>query len=315
MANGTARGQISHMDRLGLMRAFVRVVETGSLSRAAKELRTTQPTMSKWIRRLEESTGVTLLQRNTRGVRLTDGGQVYFEGARRIVQDVDRVEADARAGARQGLNGRLGVSFPVGLGAMHLSGLAVELQTKHPGLHLDIGMTDRVVDLVKDRVDLAIRIGGAGDPSVVARPLGAFSFVLVASPGWLAANGRPRRVQDLSQVNYLGYGVDEEEVFQTPRGREAVRVHTDLQVDNHLSLRAAALAGRGVCRALHWLVQKDIDAGELEVILPGCAPAPFPAFAVYLPARPQPEKVRVAVEHFTEGVRRIPGWCAAPARG
>ncbi|MEW5740681.1 MAG: LysR family transcriptional regulator [Myxococcota bacterium] len=300
------------MGRLELMRAFVRVVETGSLSRAALMLRTTQPTMSKWIRRLEEETGLKLLQRNTRGVRLTEAGAAYFDGARRIVRDVDAVEAAAK-GAREGVSGRLAFSFPVGLGALYLSQLAVELQVKHPGLKLDIGLTDRVVDLVRDGVDLAIRIGGPGEPSVVAKPLGAFSFVLVAAPSWLARHGRPRSVHELSHHNYLAYGLSEVEELQTPRGPERVRVSTDLEVDNHLTLRAAALAGRGVCRALKWLVEREVEAGELEVVLPGCAPEPFPVLAVYLPARPQPEKLKVALAHFTEGVKRIPGW-VPPAR-
>ncbi len=295
------------MDRIELMRAFVRVVETGSLSRAAKELRTTQPTVSKWMRRLEDSVGARLLQRNTRGVRLTDGGEAYFEGARRIVAEVEGVESAVRRTGR-GVCGRLSLNFPVGLGAMYLTPFAFELQAKHPGLFLRITATDRVVDLVQDGVDLAVRLGGVFNPSLVARPLGSFSFVLVAAPAYLAARGRPRTVEELQGHNYLVYGDERTEVLTTPRGPERVRITTDLEMNSHLTLRSALLAGRGVGRAVRWLVQEDVDAGRLEVVLPGCAPPPFVAHLVYLPARPQPEKLKAAVAHFSERVKTIPGW-------
>jgi len=298
------------MDRIELMRAFVRVVETGSLSRASKELRTTQPTVSKWMARLEGSVGAKLLQRNTRGIRLTESGETYFDEARRILADLDTLESSVRR-SRTGVSGRLRLNFPLGLGAAHLAPIALEFQELHPGLCLDIVLTDRVVDLVQDGVDLAVRIGGVFNPAVVARALGAYTYAIVATPKYLAKHGRPRTVGELASHNFLSYGYDPVERYQTPRGPEAFRVKTDLEVHDHFTLRSALLAGRGIGRSARWLVEEDLRAGRLEEVLPGSAPPPFPAHAVYLPARPQPEKVKLLLAHLADRVTRIPGWVRA----
>lgn len=295
------------MDRIELMRAFVRVVETGSLSRASKDLKTTQPTVSKWMQRLERAVGVRLLQRNTRGIRLTESGETYFEQARRIVADLDALDSAVK-GETRGVSGRLRLNFPLGLGAQHLAAIALEFQDQHPGLCLDVVLTDRVVDLVEDGVDLAVRLGGVFNPAVVARPLGAFSYVVVATPQYLAKHPRPRTVEELAQHNYLAYGYDTPEVFQTPRGEERVCVHSDLQIHDHFTLRTALLAHRGVGRVARWLVHDDLLAGRLEELLPGCGPTSFTAHAVHLPARPLPEKVKLAIAHLAKRVNDIPGW-------
>ena len=298
------------MDRIELMRAFVRVVETGSLSRASRELRTTQPTVSKWMRRLEDSLGTRLLQRNTRGIRLTEGGESYFGEARRIVAELDALESSVKR-AGKGVSGQLRLNFPLGLGAHHLSPFALEFQDQHPGLCLDVVLTDRVVDLVQDGVDLAVRLGGVFNPAVVARALGAFSYVLVATPAYLAKHPRPKTVDDLAAHNYLAYGYEPIEVFQTPRGVERFRVSTNLSAHDHFTLRAAILGGRGIGRTALWLVNDDLAAGRLEVVLPGSTHAPLPAYAVYLPSRPQPEKVKLVLAHLIERVKQIPGWVKA----
>jgi DNA-binding transcriptional LysR family regulator len=207
-----------------------------------------------------------------------------------------------------GVSGRLRLNLPLGLGAQHLSGLAIEFQKKHPGLCLDVVLTDRVVDLVQDGVDLAVRLGGVFNPAVVARALGKLSYVLCATPGYLAEHGRPQTVPELAKHNYLAYGYDPVETFQTPRGEEQFRVSSDLEIHDHFTLRTAVLAGRGIARSARWLVHDDLVAGRLELVLPGSVPPPFPAHAVYLPARSQPEKVRLMLAFLAERVKQIPGW-------
>ena len=298
------------MDRIELMRAFVRVVETGSLSRASKDLRTTQPTVSKWMQRLEDSVGVRLLQRNTRGIRLTESGETYFDQARRIVADLDALDSTVK-GETKGVSGRLRLNFPLGLGAQHLSTIALEFQAQYPGLCLDVVLTDKVVDLVEDGVDLAVRLGGVFNPAVVAKPLGAFSYVIVATPQYLAKHPRPKTVEDLAQHNYLAYGYDTPEVFQTPNGEERVCVRSDLQLHDHFTVRTALLAHRGIGRVARWLVHDDLRSGVLEDVLPGCGAKPFPAFAIHLPTRPLPEKVRLFIAHLAKRVNDIPGWVKA----
>ena len=295
------------MDRIELMRAFVRVVETGSLSRASKDLKTTQPTVSKWMQRLEKSVGVRLLQRNTRGIRLTESGETYFDQARRIVADLDLLDSTVK-GETRGVSGRLRLNFPVSLGAHHLSPIALEFQAQHPGLCLDIVLTDRVVDLVEDGVDLAVRLGGVFNPAVVAKPLGSFSYVIVATPEYLSKHPRPKTVEDLAQHNYLAYGFDTPEVFITPRGEERVVVHSDLQMHDHFTVRAALFAHRGICRCQRWLVHDDLLAGRVEDVLPGCGAKPLSAFAIHLPTRPLPEKVKLFMAYLAKRVNDIPGW-------
>lgn len=295
------------MDRIELMRAFVRVVETGSLSRASKDLKTTQPTVSKWMQRLEKSVGVRLLQRNTRGIRLTESGETYFDQARRIVADLDLLDSTVK-GETRGVSGRLRLNFPVSLGALSLSPIALEFQEQHPGLCLDVVLTDKVVDLVEDGVDLAVRVGGVFNPAVVAKPLGAFSYVTVATPQYLTTHPRPKTVEDLAQHNYLAYSFDTPEVFQTPRGEERVCLRSDLQMHDHFTVRAALLAHRGIGCVPRYLVQEELASGRVEDVLPGCGSKPYPAFAIHLPTRPLPEKVKVFMAYLAKRVNDIPGW-------
>lgn len=295
------------MDRIELMRAFVRVVETGSLSRASKDLKTTQPTVSKWMQRLETSVGVRLLQRNTRGIRLTESGETYFEQARRIVADLDLLDSTVK-GETRGVSGRLRLNFPLSLGAQHLSAIALEFQAQHPGLCLDIVLTDKVVDLVEDGVDLAVRVGGVFNPAVVAKPLGFYTYVIVATPQYLATHPRPRTVEDLADHNHLAYGFGTPEAFITPRGEELVRLRSDLQMHDHFTVRTAILAHRGISMCPRYLVHDDLVAGRVEDVLPGCAAKPYPAYAIHLPTRPLPEKVRVFMAYLAKRVNDIPGW-------
>jgi DNA-binding transcriptional LysR family regulator len=295
------------VDRIELMSAFVRVVEVGSLSRAARTLKTTQPTVSKWVARLERHLGVKLLQRNTRGVRLTEAGERYFRSVRRILKEIDTAEEAVQTEGK-GVTGRLKLSVPVGLGELHLAHQALELRRQFPGLKLELSLNDQVVDLVRDGVDLAIRLGGVTDPDVVARALGAFTFCLTATPRYLREHGTPATPQALSQHPYLTYGGGPWEVLTTPGGAVRVRVQAPVEVDNHQALRAAVLSSAGIGRTLRWLVHDDLKKKRLQEVLPGVAPEPFPVHAVYLPARKLPEKLRVAVAFFTASVKKIPGW-------
>lgn len=306
---GAERGRLRGMDRVSLYRAFVRVADTGSVSRAARALGTTQPTVSKWLRQLETRLGQPLVFRSTRGVRLTDAGQMFLESARRVVGEVEQLEAVVRgAKAGAGVSGLLRFSFPLGLGAAHLAQMAFELQAKHPALKVEVALTDRAVDLVQDQVDLTVRLGGVYNPSVIARPLGALAFVLVATPGYLEERGAPRAPADLTAHDYLQYGEVRVEELLGPRGIARVPVRTGVVIRDHLTLRAAALAGRGVARAQQWLVKDDLDAGRLRVVLPGWEPPPFVAHAVYLPVRPLPERVRAGLNHLAARIKEVPGW-------
>lgn len=298
------------MDRLDLLAAFVRTVETGSLTAAARALRTTQPTISKRLTALEANVGARLLQRNTQGVRPTEEGQRYYNVARRVLTELEQAETNLQS-LRKGLHGKLRLNMPVGLGEMHLARAAIEFQRLHPELELDLTLTDRIVDLVEDGVDVAIRGGGVTDPSVVARPLGFTAYVLSATPAYLKRHGTLKRPEDLSRHNYVRYGGGESESLLTPEGPMTVRVSSNIELNNSLALRVAILEGAAVGRCTRWLIADELKSGTLVEVLPGVAPPPVPFHAVYLPSKYLPDKVRAFVDFAATQMRRLPGWVAS----
>jgi DNA-binding transcriptional LysR family regulator len=299
------------VDRFDLMVAFVRTVETGSLSSAARELGTTQPTVSKRLGALEAQVGARLLQRNTQGIRLTEAGDRYYETSKRVLGELDQVEADL-AGLRRSLTGKLRLNLPVGFGELHLTRLSLEFLRQHPTLQLDLTLTDRLVDLVEDGADVAVRIGAVNAQAVVARRLGQFGYVFVATPAYLEKHGTPKRAEDLAEHNYLRYGGTAEECVQTPSGPVTFRPHCNVSLNNSLALRAAFLEGLGLGRAVRWLVDEDIRQGKLKELLPGCGPAPLDCHALYLPSRYVPEKVRAYVTFLLKAIQKVPGWMPLP---
>jgi DNA-binding transcriptional LysR family regulator len=295
------------MDRFELMQAFVRAVETGSLTAAAKELGTTQPTVSKWLSALERSVGARLLLRNTQGLKLTDAGERYFDASKRVLGDLERAEADAR-GLKDEVRGTLRINAVVGLGEQLVCPIVLDFQSKHPGLDVQLVCSDSIVDLVGDRVDVAIRMGTVGNESLVARPLGGARYVLVASPAYLKKHRAPKAPEQLSQHNYLFYGGNWQERLQTPSGPVIVTVHNDFQANSVRAVRLAAVLGHGIARAKRWLVHEDLEAGRLVEVLPGVAPAPEPTYAVYLAVPHQPAKVKAFVAHLQQEISSVPGW-------
>jgi DNA-binding transcriptional LysR family regulator len=298
------------MDRLELLATFVRTVETGSLTAAAKALRTTQPTISKRLSTLESNVGARLLQRNTQGVRPTEEGARYYNVARRVLTELEQAESSLQS-LRKGLRGKLRLNMPVGIGEMYLTRVAIEFQRLHPDLELEVTLTDRVVDLVEDGVDVAVRGGGVTDQSVVARPLGYTAYVLAATPAYLKKYGTPKHPEELNRHNYLRYGGGESESLLTPGGPMTVRVWSKIEFNNSLSLQVAILEGIGIGRCSRWLVDAWLKSGAMVEVLPGVAPPPIPFHAVYLPSRFVPEKVRAFVEFVAAQMRRIPGWAAS----
>lgn len=297
------------MDRFALMTTFVRIVETGSLSKAARELRTTQPTISKQLRALEELTHARLLERNTRAIRLTEAGEKYFGVSKRILADLSAAESDLSA-HHESLRGLLRISLSVGLGELHFARFAVQFQKENPDIVLDLQLTDRVVDLVAEGVDVAVRIGGVTDPDVVAKPLGFLHYVLCAAPAYLKEHGRPKRPQELAQHNYLRYGSEKVEILETPSGLVRVPIKTRFETNNSLSLRAAIVEGIGIGRCTRWLINEALEAKQVELVLPGIQPPPLSIHAVYLANRHTPVKVHRFIDFVKRKLADIPGWSA-----
>lgn len=295
------------MDRLELMHEFVRIAELRSLSAAARALRCSEPTLSKRLRRLEESLGTRLLQRSTQGVRLTEGGERYLEVCKRLLAELREAEAEL-SGLRSSLRGTLRVYGPIALGEWHLARTALWFQRRHPELRIELILQDGWVDLVQSGADLAVRVGAVLDPSVVARGLGGYRYVLAAAPSYLARAGTPSRAEDLQFHEYLRYGGADEEPLATPKGEALLEVHAALAFNNSLAVKSAVLEGGGIGRVARWLVQEELDAGRLVEVLPGIAPPPVPVFAAYLPSRYPTEKVRSFVRFLAEALGGLSGW-------
>ncbi len=296
------------MDRIELMAMYVRIVETGSLSAVAKELNTTQPTVSKRLEHLEKHLKVRLLARNTHGVRPTEAGQRYYEASKKLVADVGQLESTVARG-RERVGGRLRLNFPVAFGHQVLTSIVCRFHDVHPEICVEMSLTDRQVDLVEDGVDVAVRIGKVNDSSVIARPLGRLDAVLIATPSYLVKHGAPTRPEELIGHTFLRYDTSTVELLFGPNGASyALEVDPWLKLDNSSALKEALLLGTGIGRMGRTLVQRELASGELVQVLPGWGPALYSVYALYLPTRFQPEKIKAFVAFLIEAIKALPGW-------
>jgi DNA-binding transcriptional LysR family regulator len=298
------------MDRIELMSMYVRIVETGSLSAVAKELKTSQPTVSKRLEHLEKHLKVRLLARNTHGVRPTEAGQRYYEASKKLVADVGQLEASV-VRERGHVGGRLRLNFPVSFGQQALTSIVCAFHEVHPEICVDLTLTDRLVDLVEDAVDVALRFNGVNDSSVIARPLGQFDAVLIATPAYLKKHGTPRTPEQLGGHTFLRYDSSDVETLYGPGDATSkVQVNAWLALDNSSALKQAVLFGAGIGRMGRALVHRELQSGELVHVLPGWRPALDTVYALYLPTRFQPEKIKAFVAFLTEAIKAVPGWSA-----
>ena len=285
------------MDRLLAMEMFVRVVETGSFSKAAREFNTTQPTVTKQIAATEERLKVRLLNRNTRGVSLTEPGALYYEKCKTIVREAE--EADSIVQLRQNqAQGLLRVGTSVAFGRRVVVPLALEYMRRHPQVQLDLSFEDRYVDLIAQGIDVAIRMGKLADSSLGARYLGANPWVMVASPAYLKKHGTPKRAQDLSAHVALIYSSvvgDEFWRMHTPRGEPVtVPVSGRFRSNNLSAVLAAARDGLGIALMPRYVASDSLASGQVVEVLADHALAEQEIHAVF----PSPKLVPGKVSSF-----------------
>ena len=297
------------MDRLQAMEMFVRVVETGSFSRAAREFATTQPTVTKQVAATEARLKVRLLNRNTRGVSLTEAGALYYEKCKIIVREAEEAENVVRLRESQA-QGLLRVGSSVAFGRRVVVPLALEFMRQHPQLHVDLSFDDRYTDLVAQGIDVAIRLGKLADSSLGARFLGTNPWLMAASPRYLKRAGTPRRPTDLSAHATLTYSsVQGNDVWRvlSARGEAAtVPVTPRLRSNNLSAVLAAARSDLGVA-ALPWYVAADsLAAGAIVEVLKGHSLPEQEIHAVYPSPKLVPQKV-LAFIAFLQG-RFGGGW-------
>jgi DNA-binding transcriptional LysR family regulator len=283
------------------MRTFVEIVDRGSLTAAAEALDRSQPAVVRTLAALEAHLGVVLLRRTTRRSSLTPEGRDYLDRARRILADVEEAEQAVGDGAGV-LRGVLRVSAPVQFGRLHVAPLVAGFVTAHPEVHLDLMLADRVVDLVEEGVDLALRIGALPDSSLVAVPVGEVRRVLVAAPSLLARVGEPEAPEALAGQPCLRVEPLARGTWHFAHGR-SVHVDGPLACDDVGAAIAACAAGAGFARVLSYQTRALEASGALVRVLREHEPAPLPVQLVHAGHRRRSRRGRALLAHLRDGLR------------
>jgi DNA-binding transcriptional LysR family regulator len=289
--------------------AFVRSVEAGSFSSGARLLGATPSAVSKSVAKLEARLGTRLLQRSTRGLSLTDEGAAYYERVSRLVRDLE--EADESVQGSSFPRGSLRMSAPIDLGRLVLAPLAGRFVDRFPGVRVELLLTDRFVDLVREGVDVAVRIGPLADSALTARLLRHVDFVACAAPSYLDAYGAPTSPDDLSRHNclrYLSSGRPLDWEFLDGGARRAVSVTGRFDTDDGGALVATACTGAGIAYMFRFQAQPCFSTGQLKPIL-GQYPTPsHEVFAVHAYPRHISSRVRAWIDFLREHLSNDDGF-------
>ena len=298
------------MDLLAGMAVFARVVDSGGISAAARDLRLSKSAVSKQLAALEDRLGARLLHRTTRRMSLTEAGTGFLEHCRRVVAEAEAAE-NAVGALQAEPRGVLRVNAPMTFGTMHLAVAIPDFMAQFPQVAVDLSLNDRMVDLVEEGFDVAVRIARLADSSLVARKLAPARRVMVAAPSYLDRRGRPRILADLTEHDVLSYSyvsASEEWRFVGPSGEESVRVEGHLRANNGEILLAACLAGTGIAALPTFISGPCLRAGSLVRVLPDYESAAFGIHAVWPANRHLSAKVRSFVDFLAQRFGPVPYW-------
>jgi LysR family transcriptional regulator for bpeEF and oprC len=293
------------VDYFNAVKAFIQVVEAGSFVKAAQALNLPRNTVTKHIQSLESHLRVKLLNRTTRRISLTNDGTAYYERMVRVVDQWLEAESDL-ASAQARPHGRLRVDMGSTMATMLVLPALPDFQRRYPELQLDIGVSDKPVDLLSDRVDCVIRGGALNDPSLIARRLGSLKFVTCAAPGYLATYGTPSHPTHLEtnhqMVRYFFAGTNRRLPVEFIKNGQRISVDANyfVSVNDSNALLAAALAGMGVLQTLLFMAEPHFKSGALVQLLEDWSLEPNPIYIVYSPNRHLSARVRVFVEWLVE---------------
>ncbi|MGY2850259.1 DNA-binding transcriptional LysR family regulator [Bradyrhizobium sp. USDA 4518] len=291
------------MDRLAAMAAFVRAVESGSLSAAARSLPSSLTSVSRQISALEEQFGTRLLLRTTRQLALTDDGRILYERAKSILGEIREIEAALARDPHQP-SGRIRVSSPSLIGRLVIAPLLVEFLRRYPALSVDLLLVDRAVDIVEEDIHLAIRIGRLRDSQLVARKLTDLQMIVCASPDYLARRGAPQTPVDLAGHDCLVFsdspGSAEWRFADGSKTGRKIRISGRLWMNSLDALVSAAREGAGIVRVPSWQVQSELADGRLTRLLIDHEPAPTPLHLMLQPSRLASPKIRAFVDYLVE---------------
>ncbi|WP_321968975.1 LysR family transcriptional regulator [Paraburkholderia tropica] len=297
------------MDRSQEMAAFVAVVDAGSFIGAVDTLRISKAAVSRYVDALEQRIGVRLLHRTTRRLSLTEEGRIFYQRARDILEAIDNAEAEVSSRILVP-GGLVRVNVPLSFGMSHLAPLWGDFMVAFPQIDLDVTLNDRVVDLVDEGYDLAVRISSLPDSSMVCRKLAVTEMVACASPGYLASHDTPDHPQQLTRHRVLAYtyfaGRDEWR-FYGPEGEVVVRTQARVYSNNGDTCRTIALRDGGIILQPSFMVSEDLKRGDLVRLMPNYRSVELGIYAVYPSRKQLPLKVRCLVD-FLAGAFRVSPW-------
>ena len=298
------------MDRLQAMQVFTRVVDTNSFTRAAETLDLPRASVTTIIQNLESFLGTRLMHRTTRRLSLTPDGAAYYERCVRILADVEETETSFQSGNKKP-HGKLRIDMPGTIGRLLVIPSLSEFHTRYPDIDLQLGLTDRPVDLLQEGVDCVVRVGALQDSSLVARRIGIFEGVTCAAPDYLQKYGTPRTLDDLeshSAVNYFssrtGRVIDW--AFKVDGKEVEVKMKGSVSVNDADAYVTCGLEGFGLIQPALFMVLPHLQSGQLVEVLPEIKPMPMPISAVYPHSRHLSPKVRVFVDWIAELFDRCP---------
>lgn len=287
------------MDRLHELEVFVAVADAGSFAKAGARLRLSPPAVTRAVSALEDRLGALVFNRTTRRLTITDVGQRFLENARRILIDLDSAQKEA-VGETAMPQGHLVITASVTFGRSALAPVVCGFLGQHPRLTASVILLDRIVNLVEEGIDVAVRIGPLPDSNLIAKRIGAVRRVLVASPDYLARRGTPASPADLkvhSVIAFTGLMPNREWRFSNEQSPNSVVINPTLEINDAAAAIGAAELGHGITIALSYMVSDRIREGKLTTILDDYAPPPRPVHLVYPQARLVAPKIRAFVDY------------------
>lgn len=287
------------MDRLKGMAVLVAVVEAGSLSAASRRLGMPLATVSRRLLEMERHLKTRLLNRSSRRMTLTDSGRAYVAACRRIIDQLDEAEREARGESRSA-KGHLTLTAPLVFGRLHALPVVIDFLRAYPAIDLRLNLNDHLLNFLEDRVDLAVRIGVLATSSLVASRIGATRHVVCASPEYLATRSRPQRPEDLAEhdcITFENLASPRGWTFKSGKGERLVPIRARLSVTTAEAAIDAAIAGVGFTRVLSYMIEHACRAGRLVLALEPFEPSPWPIHLVHAGQTPLPLKLRAFLDY------------------
>ncbi|EHD13111.1 putative HTH-type transcriptional regulator YafC [Commensalibacter intestini A911] len=300
------------LDRITSMQIFVKVVNTGSFSAAGRAFNLSPTMITKHINALEQRLNCTLLHRTTRKISLTEAGTLFYQGCDKILLDMDAIEQTITA-QHVSPKGHLKINAPLSLTLRHFSPLLIEFSKQYPDITIELGLNDRIVDLVEEGWDLSLRIGKMISSTLKARKLTSIEFILCASPDYLKQHGTPQTIQDLPQHQCLLYSLGtlmNRSYWKFGKnGEHNIRVNGSLTANNGEMLRDAAIMGQGIAYLPKFLLNKELQEKKLVAITldyPTIQEAAL--YIMYPPADYVPLKSRVMIDYLVQHFSQKAPW-------